>query len=92
MKHIVMAAVMVLCITAGISFAAENPDSEKDWCLLGISNKCAGSTTLDLVEKIKRLNIAINKGTAVYSPEELEHFKKKLEDAYEAEDFLVKRR
>jgi len=92
MKHIVIAAVLVLGITSGISFAADTADSEKDWCLLGISNKCAGSTTLDLVEKIKRLNIAINKGTAVYTPEELEHFKKKLEDAYDAEDFLVKRR
>lgn len=92
MKRIVIAAVTVLCISAGYAFAAENPAAEKDWCLLGISNKCPGSTSLDLVEKIKRLNVAIDKGTAVYTPEELEHFKKKLEDAYAAEDFLVKRR
>lgn len=92
MKRIVMATALALFISAGFSFAADSQDSEKDWCLLGISNKCPGTTTLDLLDKIKRLNVAIDKGTAVYAPEEIEHFKRVLVEAYETEDMLLKRR
>lgn len=92
MKRIVLLAVVVLGITSGSTFAAGSQDSEKDWCLLGISNKCSGSTTLDLVDKIRRLKMAIDKGTTVYTPDEVEHFKSMLEEAYVAEDFVAKRR
>lgn len=88
MKRAVIAAVMIVSFAAGFSFAADGQDSEKDWCLLGISDKCSGSITIDLVDKIRRLDIAINKGIAVYTPEELEHLKKMLEDAHETEDLL----
>ena len=91
MKRVVMSAVAVVCIAAGTALATGGKDSEKDWCLLGISDKCAGSTTIDLVDKIKRLDIAIGKGSAVYTPEELEHLNKMLEEAHEIEDLLSTR-
>jgi len=92
MKRAVMAAVMVVSITAGVCFAAGGQDSEKDWCLLGISDKCSGSTSIDLVDKIRRLDTAIGKGAAVYTPEELEHLKKMLEEAHDIEEILFRRR
>ena len=92
MKRIVMAAVVVMSIAGGVSFAADGRDSEKDWCLLGISSKCAGTTTIDLFDKIKRVNVAIEMGTAVYSPEEIEHFKRLLEELQSTEEMLLRRR
>lgn len=92
MKRVIMMAVIVVCIGAGVSFAADSRDTEKDWCLLGISNKCSGTTYIDLVEKVRRLDVAISKGTAVYTPEELEHLKKMLEEAHEIEELLYRRR
>jgi hypothetical protein len=91
MKHAVLAAVIIMFIAVGVSFAAAGQDKEKDWCLLGISNKCSGSTSIDLVDKIRRLDIAIKKGTAVYTPEELDHLKKMLDDAHETEELLFRR-
>jgi len=92
MKRIVMAAVMVMSIAGGSSFAADGKDSEKDWCLLGISSKCVGTTTIDLFDKIRRVNVAIEKGAAVYSPEEIEHFKRMLEELQYTEEILLRRR
>ena len=92
MKRIVLAGLVVVSMAGGVALAADTPDSEKDWCLLGISSKCAGTTTIDLFDKIKRLNVAINKGTAVYTPEEIEHFKQALKEAYETEENLLRRR
>jgi len=92
MKRTVMVAVTVMCIAAGAAFAADGKVSEKDWCLLGISDKCNGSTTIDLVDKIRRLDIAIGKGRAVYTSEELEHLRKMLEEAHETEEILLNRR
>ncbi|BCS52698.1 hypothetical protein [Geobacter sp. SVR] len=89
MKHIVTAAVLILLGSASTScFAADNKDSEKDWCLLKIESKCSGTTTLDLNDKIRRLNTAIDKGTSVYTPEELEHLKHVLEEALWADSLL----
>jgi|GEM_PF-1428887 len=92
MKRAVMAAAMAVSIATGVSFAADGQDSEKDWCLLGISNKCSGTTSIDLVDKIRRLNAAIDKGAAVYTLEELEHLKKMLAEAYDIQEILLNRR
>jgi len=92
MNKFIVSGLVLLYTTVAVSFAADKPDLDKDWCLLGISNKCAGTTTIDLFDKIKRLNVAIGKGTAVYTPEELEHFKAQLEEAYVTEEVLLKRR
>ncbi len=80
MKRIVSALVLLLsaaCLCQG----AEVQQEDKDWCLLGIADKCSGSTTFDLVEKTRRLEAAIKKGTAVYTPEELKHLQAMLEEA-----------
>ena len=90
MKTIIVACALVLAVT-GISGAADSRDPEKDWCLLGIADKCAGTTTFDLPEKTRRLEAAIKKGTAVYSPEELKHLQAMLEEARQIKVLLDKR-
>ena len=91
MKRIFLAIVMALS-TVIVSHASDNQDSEKDWCLLGITNKCPSSTTLDLVDKIKRLEAAIQRGSAVYTPDELKHLQAMLEEAYLIKDLLDTKR
>ena len=81
---------MVMTVT-GVSVAAESAGSEKDWCLLGIADKCAGTTTFDLPEKTRRLEAAIKKGTAVYTPEELKHLQAMLDEARQIKVLLDKR-
>jgi hypothetical protein len=79
MKKIILALAIILTVTVSFT-AAESQDSEKDWCLLGISDKCPGTTTFDIVEKTRRLEAAIKKGTAVYTPEEIKHFQVMLDE------------
>ena len=79
MKKIILTLAMVLMAT-GASAAADSQGSGKDWCLLGISDKCPGTTTFDIVEKTRRLETAIKKGTVVYTPEEIKHFQAMLDE------------
>jgi hypothetical protein len=79
MKKIILTLAMVLMATDA-SAAADSQGSEKDWCLLGISDKCPGTTTFDIVEKTRRLEAAIKNGTAVYTPEEIKHFQAMLDE------------
>ena len=90
MKQVFSAIILVLSLVM-VSHAADNQDSEKDWCLLGISNKCPGTTTFDRVEKTKRLEAAIKKGSAVYSPVELKHLQAMLEEIHEIQELLENR-
>jgi len=90
MKQIILAGAMVLALTC-VSHAVDRPDSEKDWCLLGIADKCAGTTTFDLPEKTRRLEAAIKQGTAVYTPEELKHLQAMLDEARQIKVLLDKR-
>lgn len=90
MKKIIVALAMVLA-AAGISAAADSMDAEKDWCLLSIADKCTGTTTFDLPEKTRRLEAAIKKGTAVYTPEELKHLQAMLDEARQIKVLLDKR-
>ena len=91
MKRIVLVAAVVLSVTA-LTYAADNHESEKDWCLLGVANKCPTTTTIDLVDKIKRLETATNKGSAVYTPEETKHLQAMLEEAFFAREILFNKR
>jgi len=86
-KQTLLLIIMLLSV-AMVSTAEDNQDAEKDWCLLGVTNKCAGSSTFDLVEKIKRLEIAIKKGSTVYTPEELKHLQAMLADAHETQELM----
>lgn len=90
MKLIILACVLVLAVT-GVSAAIDSRDSEKDWCLLGIADKCSGTTTFDLPEKTRRLETAIKKGTAVYTPDELKHLQAMLDEARQIKILLDKR-
>jgi hypothetical protein len=87
MKMIVPAIVMVLFLVA-VSQATANHDSEKDWCLFGNSDKCPNPPAIDLFEKIRRIETAIKKGTAVYTPEELDRLSAMLADAYTTKELL----
>lgn len=80
--------VMTLTLfTASMAFTDQGapPNEGKDACLLDI-NTCPSGHYYDIVEKIARLKAAIQIGTRVYSPEELEHLKRLLEEAFEAAD------
>ena len=90
MKTIIAACALVMTV-AGISNAADSRNSEKDWCLLGIADKCGGTTTFDLAEKTRRLEAAIKKGTDVYTPEELKHLQAMLEEARQTKKLLDRR-
>jgi hypothetical protein len=79
MKKIILTLAMVLMATDA-SATTDSQGSEKDWCLLGISDKCPGTTTFDIVEKTRRLEAAIKNGTAVYTPEEIKHFQAMLDE------------
>lgn len=91
MKHLVIALAMALAV-ASIALATENRDQEKDWCLLGVASKCTGTTTIDLVDKIRRLQIALQKGEAVYTPQELNHLQQELIEALETRELLLRPR
>ena len=90
MRTIIAACAMALTVTV-VPAAADSRDAEKDWCLLGIADKCNGTTTFDLPEKTRRLEAAIAKGPAVYTPEELKHLKAMLEEARQIKMLLDKR-
>ena len=90
MKRIILTVAMVLMVT-GVSIAVDSQGPEKDWCLLGIADKCPGTTTFDLAEKTRRLEAAIKKGTAVYTPEELKHLQAMLDEARQIKMLLDKR-
>lgn len=87
MKRIILLLVVVLSVAAS-AHATEGKDADKDWCLLGNTDKCPGGTTFDLFEKIRRLEAAIKKGAAVYTPEELKHLQAMLEEAYETKELM----
>ena len=87
MKKIILLIIMTLSVVT-IYQAVDDKDSEKDWCLLGIASKCTDSTTIDIFDKIKRLEKAIQKGLPVYTDEEIKRLKKMLEEANETKELL----
>jgi len=87
MKYLVLLTIMFLYVS-GLAIAEDNKKPEKDWCLLGIASKCTDSTTIDIFDKIKRLEKAIQKGLPVYTDEEIKRLKKMLEEANETKELL----
>lgn len=59
---------------------------KKDTCLL-LAKNCQDNGYV-IQQRIERLQGEISKGGMVYSNEELNILKKKLDDAYKAQDFL----
>jgi hypothetical protein len=74
----------------GVVFADEktNLPQKKDECLL-ISKNCQDQT-LSIQEKIKRLQNEIQKGTRVYTPEELKRLEDKLKETETTLDLLLR--
>ena len=87
MKYIVLFTAMLLCVSR-LVIAEDNITTEKDWCLLGIASKCSDSGTIDLFDKIKRLEKAIQKGLPVYTAEEIKQLKKMLEEANDTKELM----
>ena len=76
MKRIFFGLVAVVTMSASVPvFAA---DQAKDECLL-ISKNCLNEVD-SLQQKIQKLNLAINKGTKVYTADEIKKLEYKLNE------------
>ncbi len=84
---IVVAMVLTVAGTAPAQEQAPAPAAGKDMCLVDASH-CPRENYYDLAEKVARLREAINKGMKLYTVEELEILKKKLEESLEIADLL----
>jgi len=85
---LILPAIVIALSFAMVSHADDHQGSEKDWCLLGISDKCPIPTSFTLFEEIRRIETAIKKGTAVYTPEELQRLHAMLAEAYTTKEVL----
>jgi hypothetical protein len=65
----------------------EQQTKQKDECLL-VAKRC-GIAILSIQDKIEKLRDEIAKGRAVYTPEELDNLKQKLDDVSKTLDFLL---
>jgi len=72
--------------TAGPS---EQQDQEKDECLL-LARRC-GNSAVSIQDKIEKLKEEIAKGRAVYTAEELNNLKQKLDEVSKTLDFLLEK-
>jgi len=82
MKKFVVLICSALMLTAYVPAFAESTSTtasnQKDECLL-TSKKCADQVDT-IQQKIRKLNKEIAKGTKVYTPEELNRLKAKLDE------------
>jgi uncharacterized protein YlxW (UPF0749 family) len=86
MRKILVVLMAAFMVSAAVPvMAAEMSKADKDQCLL-YSKSCMNEVD-SLQQKMKKLNQEINKGTRVYSPEELKKLNEKLK---EAEDLMDK--
>ena len=73
---IVAAAAGLLCMSTSVPAFAQMTGAQKDECVLA-SRNCRDQVD-DIQTRIARLNPEIDKGTAVYSPQELKKLQAKL--------------
>ena len=81
------AVVPVLAVEAGSPDVSIQQTQKKDECML-VARNC-GSSAISIQDKIERLKEEIAKGRAVYTPEELNNLKRKLDDVNKTLDFLL---
>jgi len=79
-KQILTLTFLFLLLTCSAFAQDTTQNTEKDLCLLDI-NKCVGQSYYNIVEKINRINVALEAGSNVYSPQEIEHLKYMLDEA-----------
>ena len=65
----------------------EQQTKQKDECLL-VAKRC-GMSAMSIQDKVEKLKEEIAKGRAVYTPEELDNLKQKLDDVSKTLDFLL---
>lgn len=82
-------SVNIMPVFSDESGASESSDQapQKDECLLAAKN--CGNRVVSIQDKIERLKGEIAKGTKVYTPEELNVLKQKLEEVNKTLDFLM---
>ena len=86
MRKILVVLMAAFMVSAAVPvMAAEMSKADKDQCLL-YSKSCMNEVD-SLQQKMKKLNQEINKGTKVYSADELKKLNEKLK---EAEDLMDK--
>jgi len=81
-----MIAVFSMAVAVPV-FAAEMTKEQKNQCLLA-SKGCAGEADT-IQQKIKKLRAEINKGTKVYSADEIKKLNTKLKEAEAILDNLL---
>jgi len=74
---------------AGTTEASEQQTKQKDECLL-VARNC-GNSAISIQDKIEKLKDEIAKGRAVYTPEELNNLKQKLDEVSRTLDFLLEK-
>jgi membrane protease subunit (stomatin/prohibitin family) len=67
----------------------EQQDQQKDECLL-VARNC-GNSAVSIQDKIERLKDEIAKGRAVYTIEELNNLKQKLDEVSRILDYLLEK-
>lgn len=76
MRKIVAILAVSMLTLATVPAYSQQTQAEKDECLLAAQN--CSSAVDDIQNRIKRLRAEINKGTRVYTPQELNALKAKL--------------
>lgn len=91
MKRIVIVLLAAFSMAAAAVtpsvYAAEQTMEQKDECLLASKN-CANQVD-SIQKKIKKLNAEIQKGTKVYTPEELKKLNDKLQETEKLLDEMM---
>jgi len=87
MKRIVIIMLAAFITSASVPAFAEDMKSSKDECLLA-SKGCKDEVD-SIQTKIKKLQTEINKGTKVYSADEIKKLDAKLKEANDILDKLI---
>ncbi|GFO68744.1 hypothetical protein GMLC_23230 [Geomonas limicola] len=74
-----IAALPVLAADMGSGTMGQDNQNSKDECLLMARN--CGDQSDTIQQRIQRINRELNKGSAVYSTDELRHLQNQLDDA-----------
>jgi t-SNARE complex subunit (syntaxin) len=79
-KYLLLSAAL-LCVSVAVPTFAEMTGAQRDECVLA-SRNCS-NTVDDIQTQMKRINKEIEKGTAVYTPQELKKLEQKLAEVAE---------
>ena len=89
MKKIAVLMIAAFSMSVAVPvFAAEMTKEQKNECLLA-SKGCAGQADT-IQQKIKKLEAEVNKGTKVYSADEIKKLNAKLKEANDLLDSLLR--